>query len=77
MITDKIIEVQEREANMFAMFLLVPDDMLVKDMSSGKYDLSDDSTVARLARRYDVSKEVMAARLALSGYVGHRAQVIK
>ncbi len=56
--------VKEKEANAFASELLMPKDMLVTDMKSGKYDIPS------LARRYMVSEQAISIRLLHSGLIG-------
>lgn len=53
-------QVEEAEANIFAMYLLVPDTLLEKEPL---IDLTDDNALARMAKRYKVPMGVMAARL--------------
>lgn len=48
---------KEREANQFAADLLMPIDMLKKDIMERKYDIPS------LAKRYDVSDQAMSIRL--------------
>lgn len=56
---------REREANYFAMHLLVPSDMLRRELNRiGGVDLSsDDGTLKRLARKFGVSEAVIAFRI--------------
>ncbi len=55
----------EREANYFAMHLLVPSAMLRKELEHvGGIDLSaDDGTLKKLAKKFGVSEAVMAFRI--------------
>lgn len=52
---------EEKEANAFAMELLMPTDWLLKDLK--QIDIGDDKGVARLAKKYGVAKHVMAMRI--------------
>lgn len=54
--------VENREANHFAMHLLMPTKFLLKDIEGG-IDLTDDAAVKRLADRYKVPVALMALRL--------------
>lgn len=52
----------EHEANIFAMELLMPFDLVVQDMKG--LDLTDDQELEKLATRYRVPRGVMAMRIA-------------
>lgn len=54
--------IMEKEANEFAMRLLVPTEFLLKDMEAG-IDLTDDRAVERMAHRYRVPVAVMVLRI--------------
>lgn len=54
---------EEIEANQFAAELLVPLNMLKKDVESGQYNVEDDEDLARLAKRYRVSLQALTFRL--------------
>src|SRR4051794_37208458 len=54
--------IMEKEANEFAMRLLVPTALLLKDMKGG-IDLADDRAVEALAHRYRVPVAVMVLRI--------------
>ena len=54
-------EQMEREANEFAMRLLVPDKFLAKENLD--FDLADDEGLAKLAKKYQVSMGVMMIRI--------------
>jgi len=54
-------EQMEREANEFAMHLLVPDKFLAKENLD--FDLADDEGLAKLAKKYQVSMGVMMIRI--------------
>lgn len=54
----------QREANAFALELLVPTLFLRLDLEKlGGVDIEDERAVERLARRYKVSRQVMTLRL--------------
>lgn len=54
--------VENREANHFAIHLLIPTKFLLKDIEGG-IDMMDDLAVKRLADRYRVPVAVMVLRL--------------
>lgn len=59
---------EDREANYFAMCLLVPEELLRREVSEMKrrheqIDLCEDKTLKRLADKFKVSNTVMALRL--------------
>ena len=54
----------EKEANLFAMELLMPTSFLEKDIRAmGGIDFADDKDIDKLAKRYRVSHGLMAIRL--------------
>lgn len=53
----------EREANQFAMELLMPESILRKDIGVDGVDLFDTRAVKKLANKYRVPVEAMALRL--------------
>jgi len=60
--TDK----EEAEANLFAMCLLIPEDMLradLKRLGIIAFDIEEDAQIAKLAERYGVSQQLMVLRL--------------
>ncbi len=61
----RTIEEMDREANYFAMCLLVPTGLLKEEISKlgGHIELSDDDQLKALARKFGVSMMVMAIRL--------------
>lgn len=64
------VDVEEKEANLFAAELLMPASFLKEDVKEiGVVDLDDERAVAKLARRYGVSTQAMTFRLAYLGYV--------
>ena len=60
-----IADEQEREANLFAMELLMPRKFLLKDLRAlGSIDMCDDSNIRKLARKYGVGEQLMTLRIA-------------
>lgn len=58
-------DVMEREANAFAMELLMPEKFLRADIKKlGGIDIESDKRIAKLAKRYRVSEQLMSFRLA-------------
>lgn len=55
---------QEVEANHFAAELLMPKRMLLKDLAEQAIDLEDDAVLTSLAKKYAVSQQAMAFRIA-------------
>lgn len=54
----------EREANAFAMELLIPTDFLKAELQKiGGIDIEDDPAIAKLAHKFKVSVQVMTLRL--------------
>ena len=54
----------EEEANIFAMELLMPRELLLADLDKvGNFDIEDDRTIKLLAKRYRVSEAVMFYRI--------------
>ena len=59
-------EKQEREANAFAMALLMPEELLrdaLDDEIASRSDRNEDAILRSLARRFEVSETIMACRL--------------
>jgi Zn-dependent peptidase ImmA (M78 family) len=56
-------DVREIEANHFAAELLVPHAFLVRDLREHRVDIESDDEVAALARKYEVSAQMMTIRL--------------
>ncbi len=59
----------EREADLFAMCLLMPTDMVRTYMEGKSLDLTDDSTLNALAKKFAVTATLAAKRLADLGYL--------
>lgn len=59
---------KEREANLFAASLLMPEEFLEKDLED-EIDLFDDEFLYNLARRYGVSTQALVNRLKGLGYI--------
>ena len=62
----KWTEEQEREANLFAMYLLMPEEMVRKQVKKlgGSLDINDDKNIKTLARKFAVSEQLMTLRIA-------------
>jgi len=58
-------QIMEAEAYAFAMEILIPADWLRADIEKlGGIDIDDDKKLSRLAKKYSVSLQVMAIRIA-------------
>lgn len=55
----------EREANLFAMLLLMPKQLLIKEIKAMNLDLSSDEGLIMLAKKFDVPLTAMAVRIGL------------
>lgn len=56
----------DAEATEFAMHLLMPDEFLIPDVHKlGGVDMEDTAKVAKLAKKYQVSMQVMTIRLGM------------
>jgi Zn-dependent peptidase ImmA (M78 family) len=61
---------EEKEANLFAAELLMPVKYIQEELAEiESLDLEDDSIIASLAKKYEVSTQAMAFRLAYLGYI--------
>ena len=62
---DSEAELQEREANLFAMCLLMPEDFVWKEVKrmGGNFDIEDGRSIKKLADKFKVSVPVMTLRL--------------
>ena len=57
-------DADEKEANLFAAELLMPANLLIKDISRiGVLDIHDDQRIGELAKSYQVSAQAMTIRL--------------
>ncbi len=64
--TMSVDQTQEREANYFAMCLLMPESFLRADLQKmGGIDLCDPDPLLKLAKRYGVSPAMMAIRIGM------------
>jgi Zn-dependent peptidase ImmA (M78 family) len=54
----------EIEANDFAAKLLMPEELIKKEVTEGDYDFSDEASIEKLAQKFLVSKQAMNIRLA-------------
>ncbi|MDB5199165.1 MAG: IrrE N-terminal-like domain [Chitinophagaceae bacterium] len=52
----------EKEANLFAMLLLMPSKFIKEDLKDG-ITIADDKRIKELAKKYDVSITAMALRI--------------
>jgi Zn-dependent peptidase ImmA (M78 family) len=56
-------QTREIEANAFAAALLMPKEMLMKEVEEGKYDLDKEEDVVKLAKCFSVSTMAMSYRI--------------
>lgn len=64
MATEELIDMDD-EANIFAMHLLMPTDLLRKHIRGRVIAIDDDHEVAKLAAKFKVPNSVMALRLGM------------
>lgn len=65
------VDLEEKEANLFAAELLMPEKLLEKDLAEiGEVDLEDQRSIRELAQRYRVSCQAMSIRLGYLRYLG-------
>jgi Zn-dependent peptidase ImmA (M78 family) len=63
-------DLDEKEANLFAAELLMPERLLERDLAEiGRIDLEDQQSISELARRYRVSTQAMSIRLGYLRYL--------
>jgi len=63
-------DIEEKEANLFAAELLMPQHFLARDVEEiGTIDLMDEAVLQELASKYGVSTQAMTFRLAYLGYI--------
>jgi Zn-dependent peptidase ImmA (M78 family) len=68
--SSKGTDLEEKEANLFAAELLMPKSFLEGDLAEiGEFDLDDDATLTKLAKKYGVSTQALTIRLGYLGYV--------
>ena len=60
----------ESEANLFACLLLMPSELIKRDLEKG-LDLGDTGMISRLSKKYDVPENAMAYRLLYFKEHGH------
>lgn len=53
----------EREANLFALFLLMPADLLVEEVEKSQLDWTDNKGIKELCKKFDVSLTALTVRL--------------
>jgi Zn-dependent peptidase ImmA (M78 family) len=53
----------EREANTFAAAILMPDDLVNKEVENMEFDLGSEESIKELAKRFDVSTTAMYYRM--------------
>lgn len=58
---------QEVQANRFAAALLMPAELIRKEVASVDFDLGDEDAITELAEKFQVSKQAMSLRLASLG----------
>ena len=56
-------EIQNIEANRFAVELLMPLDMLLADLGDEPVDVETDTRIPKLAEKYGVSEQLMTFRI--------------
>jgi Zn-dependent peptidase ImmA (M78 family) len=71
MMTIKTTPIEEREANYFALCLLMPEKFIRDEIVKigGSIDLTEDKPLRQLAATFKVSMGMMAARLGQLGYL--------
>jgi len=60
-------QLEERQANQFAAALLMPEELLRKELDQMHFDLTDEHELRELALRFGVSGQAMTLRLARLG----------
>ena len=60
---------KEIEANNFAAELLMPQELLEKELSKGRIDLDDGESLEKLAKRFGVSVQALMIRLTALRFV--------
>lgn len=54
----------ECEANLFALFILMPEDLILPELRKG-FDMSSDDDIKRICKKFGVSPTALAARIDL------------
>lgn len=62
-ISSQAVDKEEIEANRFAAALLMPEDMLKKDLSRSEIDLENEGNLKKLAKKYKVSLQSFTFRV--------------
>ena len=62
-------QIMEQEANVFASALLMPSNLLRKEVEKANLDLSNDEAIANLARAFEVSTTAMSIRISSLGLI--------
>ena len=57
------VDVEEIEANTFAAWILMPAEMVIRDLERTGLDMEDDEAIGALAKRYAVSRQSMTFRV--------------
>lgn len=57
----------EKEANMFAAYILMPDNLLISEIDKIDFDLGSEDDIKNLAKIFDVSSQAMYYRILNSG----------
>lgn len=55
----------EKDANVFALLLLMPKDSIEKDLSATQFDLTDDTPLKNLCKKYQVTMTAFSYRIQL------------
>jgi Zn-dependent peptidase ImmA (M78 family) len=61
-------DLEEIEANTFASYLLIPEDLLSRDAEAENIDMENEAAIKRLAKKYHVSTQAMTYRLINRGH---------
>lgn len=62
-------QIMEQEANYFASAILMPSDMVRKEVDKIKLDLADEKAIEKLAAIFDVSTTAMSVRISSLGFL--------
>lgn len=73
---EPVTSVEDREANYFAMCLLMPEEFVRREVAKlGGIDLTEDGGLKSLAKAFGVSIGLMAVRLGQLGFISDTARV--